>query len=112
MIDVSDGLGHDLLHILQESKLSCEVQMERLPCPAGIESVVEAREYALNGGEDYALLLTVSDRQLKDLELHYPKEFAPYSLIGRVLPGPVALYLSTKGGRRRRYSSEGFNHFK
>jgi len=112
MIDVSDGLGHDLLHILTESKLSCEVQMERLPCPTGIESLAEAREYALNGGEDYALLLTVSDRQLRDLELHYPKEFTPYSLIGRVYPGPVALYLSTEGGRRSRYNSEGFNHFK
>jgi thiamine-monophosphate kinase len=112
MIDVSDGLGHDLLHILEESDVSCELQIERVPCPKSLENSSRAREYALDGGEDYALLLTASDEQLKDLNRCYPKEFSPFSVIGRVCPAPAALYLITEDGERSLYESKGYNHFK
>jgi thiamine-monophosphate kinase len=111
MIDVSDGLGHDLLHLLEESQLSGELELEKIPYPKGLESPEDAREYALNGGEDYSLLFTVSNEQLKVLNACYPTRFPPFVVIGRVHPGPVALYLKDQQGRRVRYQSRGFKHF-
>ncbi len=112
MIDVSDGLGHDLLHILEESRLAGELQLECLPCPTGLESGREAQEYALDGGEDYALLFTASDKQLADLKRSYPQKFPPFTVIGNLESGPVALYLTNASGQRSQYKSKGFNHFK
>jgi thiamine-monophosphate kinase len=111
MIDVSDGLGHDLRHILEESQLSCEMQIERLPCPSGVRRVEEARRYALTGGEDYALLLTVSGEQLSELERSYPPRFPPYTVIGRLSSGPVNLSIIDGQGQPCDYESEGFSHF-
>jgi thiamine-monophosphate kinase len=111
MIDISDGLGHDLLHLLRESGLSGELWLEQIPYPTGIESLDRARECALNGGEDYALLFTVSDDQLRELRDHYPEDFPPFTVIGRLRPGPAVLYLKTEDGRRSQYQSLGFKHF-
>jgi thiamine-monophosphate kinase len=112
MIDVSDGLGQDLLHILTESGLSGEISVERLPVPSGLEDVGRARDYSLNGGEDYALLLTVSGEQLEELNCHYPKEFPPFTIIGRLYSGAAVLHLATEDGRLSQYTPEGFSHFK
>lgn len=112
LIDVSDGLGHDLLHILAESGLSGEISVERLPFPLGVGDIGTAREYALNGGEDYALLLTVSDDQLEELTRYYPEKYPPFIIIGRLYSGPAVLNLATEDGQLAVYTSEGFSHFK
>jgi thiamine-monophosphate kinase len=112
MIDISDGLGQDLWHILEESQLSGELEMELLPRPRGLRKVGDAAAYALDGGEDYALLLTASKEQLEHLKLGYPEEFPGITVIGRLYSGPVALYLKAENGKRSRYKSGGFNHFK
>jgi thiamine-monophosphate kinase len=111
MIDVSDGLGQDLLHILEESQLSGEIELTRLSHPIGVEDRKRAREYALNGGEDYALLFTVSEEQLEILKKDYPQDFTPFTVIGRLFTGPAALYLVDEDGRKSEYQPEGFHHF-
>jgi thiamine-monophosphate kinase len=112
MIDVSDGLGHDLIHILTESCLSGEILVKQLLTPSGLEDVGVAREYALNGGEDYALLFTVSDDQLEELNRHYPEHYPPFVIIGRLYSGAPVLHLVDGDGRLAEYTSEGFSHFK
>ncbi len=64
MIDISDGLSSDLLHITGQSHCGCQVYTEKIPISE--ESVKMAQEFnmdpltaALNGGEDYELLFTV-----------------------------------------------------
>lgn len=64
MMDVSDGLSSELLHICQQSKVGCRVYEERLPID--YQTAVQAEEFnlnvttaAMNGGEDYELLFTV-----------------------------------------------------
>ncbi|MDD4459029.1 MAG: thiamine-phosphate kinase, partial [Proteiniphilum sp.] len=64
MIDLSDGLSSDLLHICKQSKVGCQVYEERLPID--YQTAVMAETFnmnvttvALNGGEDYELLFTV-----------------------------------------------------
>ena len=76
MIDISDGLSSDLLHICKESKSGCRIYAERIPVHPETEKLAEEMNIgslvaALNGGEDYELLFTVSmDKYelLKNLE--------------------------------------------
>ena len=64
MIDVSDGLASEMLHICHDSKVGCRIYEERLPID--YQTAVQAEEFnlnvstvALNGGEDYELVFTV-----------------------------------------------------
>ncbi len=64
MIDISDGLSSDILHICTQSKMGCRIYEDRLPID--YQTAVMAEELnmnlstaAMNGGEDYELLFTV-----------------------------------------------------
>ncbi|MDR0799122.1 MAG: thiamine-phosphate kinase [Dysgonamonadaceae bacterium] len=64
MIDISDGLSSDILHICQQSKVGCRIYEERLPIDYQTAMMTEqfnmnVATVALNGGEDYELLFTV-----------------------------------------------------
>ena len=64
MIDVSDGLSSDLLHICKQSNVGCRLYEERLPIDYQTASMAESfnlnvSTVALNGGEDYEMLFTV-----------------------------------------------------
>lgn len=65
MIDVSDGLSSDLIHICKQSKVGCTIYEDKIPLdPTTVSSAEELNldptVCALNGGEDYELLLTIS----------------------------------------------------
>lgn len=65
MIDISDGLSSELLHICKQSKVGCRVHTDRIPIDAATglaaeELNLDVLTCALNGGEDYELLFTVS----------------------------------------------------
>lgn len=71
MIDVSDGLSSDLLHILNASRCGCRIYADKIPITkeagkAAKEFNMEPATAALNGGEDYELLFTV---KLEDHEI-------------------------------------------
>ncbi|MCD7938055.1 MAG: thiamine-phosphate kinase [Tannerellaceae bacterium] len=64
MIDISDGLSSDLLHISRESNAGCQVYEDRIPIDFQTASMAEQFNMnlitaAMNGGEDYELLFTV-----------------------------------------------------
>ena len=70
MIDISDGLSSELLHICKSSKLGCKVFEDKIPIADETMNICEEFNFnpiisALNGGEDYELLFTIS---LKDFE--------------------------------------------
>lgn len=77
MIDISDGLSSELMHIFSKSKVGGKVYLDRIPISqevkdAAEELQVEPTTMALNGGEDYELLFTVpvSDyEKVKDWDL-------------------------------------------
>jgi thiamine-monophosphate kinase len=78
MIDVSDGLASDLLHICHQSNLGCKIYQEKIPIEQQTEQMasefnIESITAALNGGDDHELLCTISTKdyekikQMKDI---------------------------------------------
>ena len=67
MIDVSDGLSSELLHICKQSKVGCDLYENKIPLDPQLISTCEefklnVTTLALNGGEDYELLMTISQK--------------------------------------------------
>lgn len=104
MMDISDGVGSDLRHILDESHKGAEVDVTSLPLSNELKQACakygwDAAKLALNGGEDYELLFTVS-KEAFDAGL--PVECHP---IGRITEGEGVKWL---GGAD---DYLGFRHF-
>jgi len=82
MMDISDGLGSDLNHILEASDVDAEIDPEALPLSIALKHVCarqgwDPMELAVSGGEDYELLFTCT-RQTEMLLL------VPHFVIGRI----------------------------
>ncbi len=84
MIDVSDGLSSDLLHICHQSKTGCRLYAERIPIHPDVEKLADEMNIgslvaALNGGEEYELLFTVPVEHFEKL-----KDKPQISVIGHI----------------------------
>ena len=109
MIDVSDGLSTDLLHICEESGCGAEIELDCLPISS------ELREYqrksywmALHGGEDYQLLFSVPPDHLKRLE-KLRKHFL-LTQIGR-MTSKKTIYVIGRNHQKKKLVPLGFQHF-
>ncbi len=112
MIDVSDGLASEVLHICRQSDKGCNIYEEKIPLdPMTFET---AREFnldptvcALSGGEDYELLFTV--KQADYDQLKYKMDI---SIIGYVTEPSAGCNLVTKSGNVHPLKAQGWNAFK
>lgn len=110
MMDISDGLSSELIHICKDSSVGCRVYEERLPID--YQTAVMAEEInmnlataALNGGEDYELLFTVP------LHLHDEiKKIKGVSVIGYITKPELGCALITRDGTEMELKAQGFNH--
>ena len=110
MIDVSDGLSSELLHICHESHCGCSVYEERIPIDyqTGIQAEqfgISAVTCALDGGEDYELLFTVS---LKDYEKI--SQIEGVHIIGRIQKEELGALLVTRDGAEYPLQAQGWQH--
>lgn len=108
MIDVSDGLASDLLHICAQSQVGAVVFEERLPIDdqtylAASELNIGPVTAALNGGEDYELLFTVSQASY-ELIKNNPK----ISVIGYITDNKEEIALHTKADSRVPITAQGW----
>ena len=111
MIDVSDGLSSDLLHLLRGSSLEAELEVERIPLPDGEVAGISPLDAALDGGEDYAILFSASGEQVERIQSKYPPDFSPCRVIGHLSSGTPAVYLR-RSGKKVPHHAKGFDHFK
>jgi thiamine-monophosphate kinase len=108
MIDMSDGLSVDLLHLCEESRAGADIYMKEFPLSPEIRHFMKKPEtLALHGGEDYQLLFTAASQKLavigklqKKHDLHW---------IGKMRRGQGISVIDEKG-RRRRLEIKGFQH--
>lgn len=98
MIDVSDGLSSELLHLCKESHVGCRVYEERLPID--YQTAVQAEEFnlnvttaAMNGGDDYELLFTVPLTQHELLQ-----QIPGVRLIGHITDEKLGAAMITRDG--------------
>ena len=112
MMDVSDGLSSELLHICKASGVGCRVYEDRIPID--YQTAIQAEEFnmnlvtaAMNGGEDYELLFTVP---LTDHEKVQQMKNA--HLIGRITKPELGAYLVSRDNQELEIRAQGWNAFK
>jgi len=109
MIDISDGLSSDLLHICSNSKVGCGLYDEKIPIDsvtfnAAIDFNLVPSVCALNGGEDYELLFTV------DLADHDKiKDMKEISIVGHITDEQSGCNLITKSNESHPLEAQGWN---
>jgi thiamine-monophosphate kinase len=113
LIDISDGLSTDLHHLCEQSGVGAVIDKEKIPTAKTSGKLCAllsktALDYALNGGEDYELLFTVSQK----LKNRIPKSFNGIAIheIGWITRDAGRCYLLDQG-RRKRLLPGGFDHF-
>ena len=111
MIDISDGLASETLHLCQASEVGARIFTENLPIANPTLEV--ANEFnldpitcALNGGEDYELLFTVPLAAHDQLKNH-----PDITIIGHLVPASEGANLITRAGQPVPLRAQGFNHF-
>lgn len=110
MIDVSDGLSSELLHICKASGVGCRVYEDRIPID--YQTAVMAEELnmnlvtaALNGGEDYELLFTVPLTDLQKIE-----KMKGVKLIGHITRPELGCVLVGRNDEEIQLKAQGFTH--
>jgi thiamine-monophosphate kinase len=112
MIDISDGLASELLHLSKHSGLGLRVFEEQLPIDnqtyeTAVEFNLDPITCALNGGEDYELLFTIGQKDYEILKKH-----ADIHFVGHMEKSDSGAGLVTKGGNWVQLEAQGWNHFK
>ncbi|MFD2598296.1 thiamine-phosphate kinase [Sphingobacterium corticis] len=112
MIDVSDGLASEILHIAKQSNVGCTVYEDKLPIdPMTYET---AREFgldptvcALSGGEDYELLFTIPQSDYDKV-----KNQLDITVIGHMTEASAGCHMVSKSGKVHPLQAQGWNAFK
>ena len=112
MIDVSDGLASEILHICKASNVGCNLYEEKIPIDPLTYNT--AREFnldpslcALSGGEDYELLFTIAQSEYDKI-----KNNADISIIGHMVEKSAGSNLISKSGVQHEIKAQGWNAFK
>jgi thiamine-monophosphate kinase len=117
-MDISDGLGSDLGHILAQSGVGARIRADRLPLSAALRSFCRQHgadpvQHALTGGEDYVLLCTLVPAKAAALEAAYQGVFEiPLAVIGEITDAAGTVELVAADGARTPLEAGGWDHFK
>ncbi len=112
MIDVSDGLSSEILHITKQSKVGCNIYEDKLPFDPQFISVCEefnldATTVALSGGEDYELLFTINMNDFEKI-----KGNPNLTIIGHITEEKEGVNLITRDNASVPIKARGWNALK
>jgi thiamine-monophosphate kinase len=110
MIDVSDGLASEVLHLCEDSGLGCRIFEEKIPLDAMTVSAAEEFNIqpvtaAMNGGEDYELLFTVNINDFEKV-----RALEGISIIGHMTEQNAGTFLASNNGPLIKIEALGWNH--
>lgn len=112
MIDVSDGLASEIIHLCEQSEVGCELYEDKIPIDP--QTFDRAREFsldptvcALSGGEDYELLFTIPMNDYDKV-----KGQMDITVIGHMTPKSAGINLIAKAGTSHPITAQGWNAFK
>ena len=111
MIDISDGLSSEVLHLCKQSELGCRLYEEKIPLDPQFIAVceefnIDSTTIALSGGEDYELLFT-----LKQEDYDKIKGNPNLSVIGHMSPKADGACLVTRGNEVLPLKAQGWKAF-
>lgn len=112
MIDISDGLSSEILHICKQSELGCVLYEEKIPLAeemkkAAYKFEIDPTACALSGGEDYELLFTISPDEHDKLVLN-----EQISVVGYMADAGEGSTIITRGGNKHPVTAQGWVHLK
>ncbi len=111
MIDISDGLASELMHLCRSSQTGAVIFEDKLPIHGetyntAVDFNIDPVTCVLNGGEDYELLFTIKQEDFQKI-----KNQADIALIGYMTNTPKDILLSTKSGNTVPIRAQGWAHF-
>ncbi len=112
MIDISDGLSSEILHLCKNSKVGCNLYENKIPLDPTVISAceefkIDSTMVALSGGEDYELLFTVDQQDFEKI-----KGNPNLSIIGHMTDSAEGAHLITRGNSKIPLTAQGWNSFK
>ena len=112
MMDVSDGVSSDLLHICKQSNVGCTIYEDKIPIheetkQAAFSFDIDPTACALSGGEDYELIFTINQNDYDKIILN-----KDISIIGHITTLEEGSKIITKGGNRYDITAQGWNALK
>ena len=110
MMDISDGLSSEVLHICRQSHVGCRLYEEHIPldyqtAAAAEEFNLNVSTCALNGGEDYELLFTVPLEEYDKVS-----QLEGVRLVGHITAPDLGTLLVTRDGQEITLKAQGFQH--
>ncbi len=111
MIDISDGLASEVLHLCKASNVGCRLYDEKIPIDGktsmtAIEFNLDPATCALNGGEDYELLFTIAQSDWDKI-----KGNPHMTPIGHITDAADGAYFVDKNGSAIELRAQGWDHF-
>lgn len=112
MIDISDGLSSEVMHLCKNSKKGANIYEDKIPLDPAVISVCEEFELdsttvALNGGEDYELLFTVAQEDFDKI-----KGNPNFTVIGHITQEKEGMHLITRANTKIALKARGWNAMK
>ncbi|GAK98758.1 thiamine-monophosphate kinase [Nonlabens ulvanivorans] len=111
MIDLSDGLSSEVIHLCKNSNVGMKLYEEKLPLDPTVitaceEFNLDSTTIALSGGEDYELLFTVKQEDFPKIKAN-----PSLSIIGHAVPNSEGIHLITRSGEQIPIKAMGWNSF-
>lgn len=111
MIDISDGLSSEIIHLCNQSKVGCDLYEGKIPLDPQVISTceefsIDSTTVALNGGEDYELLFTISQDDFPKIKAN-----PNLTVIGFMKEEKEGMHLVTRAETRIPLKAQGWKNF-
>jgi thiamine-monophosphate kinase len=112
MMDISDGLSSEILHICKQSNVGCVLHEDKIPVDEASRQFafkldLDPTACALSGGEDYELLFTIRQEDYDKIVLN-----EQISVIGYITEPSEGSHIITRSGNKHALTAQGWNAFK
>jgi thiamine-monophosphate kinase len=109
MIDISDGLSSEIMHICKQSKVGCNLYEDKLPLDPQLISTceefnIDSTTVAINGGEDYELLFTIKMDDFEKIKAN-----PNFTIIGHMVQESEGIHLITRADTKIPLKARGWN---
>ena len=111
MIDISDGLSSEIIHLCKNSKVGANLFEEKIPLDPAVISVceefnIDSTTVSLSGGEDYELLFTIDQKDFEKIKAN-----PNLTVIGHMTEEHEGMHLITRANQKIPIQSRGWNSF-